>query len=83
MANQPNDEMEILEGDVRVAGDKVGYMELSGAVKDGDCHKVAVEGGVSSQLGCCNIFDPLKRANQFRCGTCEYFKKEKVSGKSE
>lgn len=48
------------------------YMELDGAQKDADCQKVEVKGGVSSQLGCCNEFDPNKAASQFRCGQCEY-----------
>jgi hypothetical protein len=54
-----------------------GYMELSGAQKDADCKKVQVTGGVSTQLGCCNYFEPEKRSvQQFRCGNCEYLKPE-------
>lgn len=50
-----------------------GYMELRGAQKDSDCKKVAVDGGVSSKLGCCNYYEPEKRsAQEFRCGMCEY-----------
>jgi len=49
-----------------------GYMELSGAVKDGDCVRVKVAGGISKKLGCCNLFEPDKGARLFSCGTCEY-----------
>ena len=52
------------------------YMELSGAVKDADCEKVAVKDGVSRSLGCCDKFQPNdKKVSEFRCGTCEYVKK--------
>lgn len=55
--------------DVKAAG----YMELAGAVKDAGCRIVNVSGGVSSKLGCCNLFEPeSKSVTQFRCGTCEY-----------
>jgi len=50
---------------------KSGYMNLKGAKPDADCHKV--EGRVSTQLGCCNLFEPRTAAVQsFRCGECEY-----------
>lgn len=48
------------------------YMELQGAVKDADCSKVEVKGGVSTKLGCCNYYEPQKGAQQFRCGMCEH-----------
>lgn len=52
------------------------YMELSGAVKDAECSKVAVKDGVSRTLGCCDRFEPTdKRVSEFRCGTCEYVEK--------
>lgn len=50
-------------------------MELRGAKKDADCKKVAVDGGVATELGCCNYFEPEKRSVQkFHCGECEYVK---------
>ena len=50
-------------------------MELRGAVKDGGCALVNVEGGVSKALGCCNLFEPESEdADEFRCGTCEYLR---------
>jgi len=54
----------------RVSAESVDYMELRGARKDADCNHVAVKGGVSSQLGCCNDYDPQPGAQQFRCGKC-------------
>lgn len=63
---------------VRISAKQAGYMELPGAKKDGDCRKVEVEGGISQKLGCCNLFEQGKGAeNQFRCGTCEYHIKAK------
>ena len=59
--------------DRRESAKKAEYMELRGAVKDADCHKVRVKGGVSKQLGCCDRFYPEDDSVQeFRCGTCEY-----------
>lgn len=65
----------IATDDSRLSAKEVDYMELEGAVKDADCHKVKVDGGVSTKLGCCNVFkhregEPL----QFRCGTCQFLK---------
>lgn len=54
----------------RMSAKSAGYMELDGAEKDGDCEIVKVEGGVSSDKGCCNYFKPEKGAKQFKCGTC-------------
>jgi len=56
-----------------VSSHQAGYMELDGATKDADCERVDVHGGVSKQLGCCNLFEHEdSRPKQFRCGTCEY-----------
>lgn len=52
--------------------DQAGYMELEGATKDNDCTKVQVDGGVSSELGCCNEFSPQPGAQEFECGTCTF-----------
>ena len=60
----------------KVSAKTAGYMELDGAKKDAGCERVNVEGGVSSELGCCNLFGPEKSAKQFRCGTCEYMLKQ-------
>lgn len=52
---------------------EAGYMELAGAQKDGDCQKVDVQGGISLDLGCCNLFEPQDESvDSFRCGTCKY-----------
>lgn len=56
----------------RVSALAAGYMELGGATKDAECKKVKAEGGVSQELGCCNLFEPEAGAKTFRCGTCEY-----------
>ena len=57
----------------RLTADDAGYMELAGAVKDADCRKVDVPGGISSDLGCCDEFQPeAKTTKRFRCGDCEY-----------
>jgi len=59
--------------DDRLSAKQAGYMELKGAVKDGDCKKVRVEGGISHDLGCCNEFFPSgSHVHSFRCGTCKY-----------
>jgi hypothetical protein len=59
----------------RLSAGQAGYMELVGAVKDGDCRKVEVKGGISQELGCCNEFQPeAKSTKKFSCGTCEYLK---------
>jgi hypothetical protein len=61
----------------RLTAAQAGYMELAGAEKDADCRKVEVEGGISSELGCCNKFEPeAKDTKRFQCGDCEY-RKEK------
>jgi hypothetical protein len=62
----------------RIAQHAAGYMELAGAKKDGECKIVHVEGGLSRELGCCNLFEPeAKDTCRFSCGTCEYVTKEK------
>lgn len=62
---------------MRLSAKAAEYLELSGAVKDADCQKVEVQGGVSTQLGCCDKFEPENsKVQQFRCGTCEHVKKE-------
>lgn len=61
--------------DKRISAKQAEYMELQGAQKDNDCEEVRVQGGVSSQLGCCDKFKPRDPAvQQFRCGTCKYLK---------
>lgn len=60
----------------KVPSAQAGYMELANAVKDADCKKVEVAGGVSHGLGCCNEFHPeAKGTNKFSCGTCEYVRR--------
>jgi hypothetical protein len=62
--------------DKRMTAEQAGYMELSGAKKDADCVKVSVASGVSSELGCCNLFEPQFDGTQrFNCGNCEYVKR--------
>jgi len=59
--------------DARLTAAQAGYMELHGAVKDADCEKVRVEGGISSELGCCDEFSPeTKETKKFSCGTCKH-----------
>jgi hypothetical protein len=71
---------EIPKESKRITPEEAGYMELAGAKKDGDCKKVAVPGGVSFQLGCCNEFEAFDESVQkFSCGTCEY-RKSKATG---
>ncbi len=48
-------------------------MELEGAEKDSDCEIVKVEGGISSELGCCNNYErQAKFTNAFKCAVCKY-----------
>lgn len=57
----------------RVSATSAGYMELEGAKKDGDCKIVKVEGGISKDLGCCNLFKHKDgKPQQFKCGTCQF-----------
>lgn len=56
-----------------VSAVQAGYMELAGAKKDADCSTVNVPGGVSSDLGCCNLFKLAGGApKKFSCGTCKF-----------
>lgn len=75
-----NEEMEIL-GQKKVSEQQAGYMELPGAIKDASCEIVDVKGGVSSKLGCCNLFEHEKSAEKlFSCGTCEYVRAKEKNG---
>jgi len=57
----------------KIPAAQAGYMELQGAVKDGDCSKVDVEGGISLDRGCCNEFEVQDESvDQFKCGECKY-----------
>jgi hypothetical protein len=61
------------ESSAKIPQAQAGYMELTGAEKDGDCSKVDVQGGVSLDRGCCNEFQPQDEATTtFSCGNCEY-----------
>jgi hypothetical protein len=62
----------IKAGTPKLSAKAAGYMELSGAVKDGGCLIVDVPGGISKKLGCCNSFKPQSGAKQFRCGECKF-----------
>jgi hypothetical protein len=63
----------IPEGTDKVPEASAGYMELEGAVKDGDCKIVYVEGGISKDLGCCDLFRHApSKEKRFSCGTCKY-----------
>jgi hypothetical protein len=59
-------------GTPKLDADFAGYMELEGAEKDGDCKIVNVEGGISKELGCCNLFHKIAGAKKFSCGNCKY-----------
>jgi len=57
----------------RISEREAGYLELPGAAKDADCEVVEVDGGVSSERGCCNSFGWKSRDVQgFKCGECKY-----------
>lgn len=62
----------------RVTSEQAGYMELAGANKDADCEIVQVQGGVSKELGCCNLYKPKPGSREFRCGTCVELKPRRV-----
>lgn len=71
--NPPPEDSDADFSDARVTPEQAGYLELPGAVKDGDCTKVEVDGGVSLALGCCNLFDyDASTEAKFSCGTCSY-----------
>ena len=62
----------------KVSSQQAGYMELPGATKHGNCQRVSVDGGVSTKLGCCNLFDwEDSQPKKFACGSCEYLKGQK------
>lgn len=64
---------EIGESHEKVSAEAAGYMELQGAKKTGGCLIVDVDGGISKELGCCNLFRPeAKDTDTFSCGTCFY-----------
>jgi hypothetical protein len=57
----------------RITAEQAGYLELPNAVKDADCDVVEVDGGVSSERGCCNSFGwKSPDVEYFRCGECRY-----------
>lgn len=60
------------KGSAKVTAVEAGYMELDGAKKDAGCEVVSVVGGVSSDLGCCNLFRPGQGVKKFTCGTCKH-----------
>ena len=66
----------------RITAEQAGYLELPGAVKDADCEVVEVDGGVSSERGCCNSY-AWRSGNPkgFSCGECKYL--EDSGGESE
>lgn len=65
------------DSDTRISAKAAEYMELAGAKKDGDCVKVAVDGGISLELGCCDKFKPKSASvKQFRCGECKFHRDE-------
>lgn len=58
---------------IRITAAQAGYLELPGAVKDADCEVVEVDGGVSSERGCCNSYAWRSRNPKgFSCGECRY-----------
>jgi hypothetical protein len=62
---------ELPEG--RESAEEAGYLELKNAEKDGDCSKVNVPGGISRDLGCCDLYQPESEDTEsFKCGVCEY-----------
>jgi len=56
----------------RVSDKEAGYMELPDAEKDGTCDTVDVAGGISSDKGCCNLFNADPEADEFCCGDCTH-----------
>ena len=62
-----------LQAGGKISEQAAGYMELAGAKKDAGCQIVDVKGGVSSELGCCNLFFPkAKKVQRFHCEDCKY-----------
>lgn len=61
----------------KVPEQAAGYMELRGAVKDASCALVQVDGGVSRERGCCDLYEPRgEDVDEFRCGECEYVRQK-------
>lgn len=56
--------------DRKISKTAAGYMNLDGAVEDAQCH--IVDGHISLDLGCCNLFNPGAGVNKFSCGTCTF-----------
>lgn len=63
---------EIEAGAKKIPAAHAGYMELGGAKKDAECAIVDVPGGISKERGCCDLYDPERGADEFRCGECIY-----------
>jgi hypothetical protein len=63
--------------DTRASAEEAGYVELDGAQKDADC--TLVSGGVSSDKGCCNLWNSVQGAQIFSCGTCTKIKGQNAS----
>ena len=62
-------------GPLRAAG--LDRLHAVWAKKDGECSKVKVNGGISLERGCCNLFERESRyTTKFSCGTCEYQEKK-------
>lgn len=83
MATQPMGMPDAAGNDSRVSAEQAGYMELDDAQKDADCETVNVPGGVSSDRGCCNLFDPNQGVQAFNCGNCEHVKEQSAQGDND
>lgn len=70
-------------GDLRASAEEAGYLELEGAQKDADCQIVNVPGGISTEGGCCNLWDTVPKADAFKCGTCTKIKAGAAVGAQE
>lgn len=68
----------------RISEREAGYLELPNAVKDSDCSVVEVDGGVSSERGCCNSFGwKTEDVEYFRCGECKYLTGQERDGEEK
>lgn len=65
---------EVPPGVTKIPSPLAVYMELPAAQKDAECTVVEVEGGVSMQKGCCNLWEGIAGESPatFSCGTCQY-----------
>lgn len=62
-----------LKRDARLGAKEARYEELEGAVKDADCERVKVTGGISLARGCCCEWKRERQnVSAFRCGTCRF-----------